>query len=65
MGLSLAVQWLRLQATAVGGMSLIPSWRTTILHVSWQGQKINKSFLKNKNPVMGKDTLCQDTLKSH
>ena len=32
---SLAVQWLRLCASTEGGMGLIPSWGTKILHVMW------------------------------
>ena len=38
-GTSLAVQWLRLQASTAGGMDSIPGWGPKILHDAWHGQK--------------------------
>ena len=36
---SLVVQWLKLCASNTGGLSLIPSWESKILHDSKHGQK--------------------------
>ena len=48
LGTCLVVQWLRLRASAAGGMGLIPGWRTEILHAVQHRQK-NKTFdLKKK-----------------
>ena len=37
LGIFLVVQWLRLCASTAGGVGLIPSWRTKILHVMGHG----------------------------
>ena len=39
-GISLEVQWLRLCTSIVGGVGLIPGWRTRSLHAVKHGQKI-------------------------
>ena len=39
-GTSLAVQWLRLHASAAGDRGLIPDQGTKIPHAVWHGQKI-------------------------
>ena len=41
-GTSLAVQWLRLQASTAGGTGSIPGRGTYIPHATWHDQKINK-----------------------
>ena len=38
----LAVQWLRLHASTVGGAGLIPDCRTRLLHAMRSGQKKRK-----------------------
>ena len=39
LGTSLAVQWLRLCASTVGAMDLIPGQGIKIQHAAWHGQK--------------------------
>ena len=44
-GTSLAVQWLRLQASTEGGVGPIPGWGTKIPHAMQRGQKKKKKNL--------------------
>ena len=44
---SLAVQWLRLHAPNVGGISLTPGWGTKILHAAWHDTKNKINHGKN------------------
>lgn len=46
-GISLAVKWLRLQASTAGSEGLSPGWRTKIPHTTWDGQKKEKERDKN------------------
>ena len=39
-GISLVVQWLRIQASTAGGMDLLPGWGTKIVHATWCSQYI-------------------------
>ena len=41
---SLAVQWLELHASTVGGAGLIPGWGTKISHVAWSSQKKKRNI---------------------
>ena len=41
---SLVAQWLRLSASIVGGMGLIPGQGTRILSAAWPGQKKRSSW---------------------
>ena len=56
---SLAVQWLRLCTPNAGGMGLIPSWGTKILHVAHWGQKINKIRYEKSEPIYKTETDSQ------
>ena len=47
LGISLAVQWLRLHASTAGGAGSTPGQRTKILQVAGHGQSINQSINKN------------------
>ena len=47
---SLAIQWLRPQASIAGGMGSIPGWGAKIPHATGSGQKINFKKLMKKNP---------------
>ena len=47
-GNSLAVQWLGLCASTVGGAGSIPGQGTKIPHATWHGQKINRSLKKKE-----------------
>ena len=47
-GTSLAVQWLRLCASAAGGVGLIPGRGTEILRAAQHGQKIKKERKRKK-----------------
>ena len=49
LGLTLAVQWLRLHASSAGAVGLIPGQRTKISHVAVDGQK--KTQKTNKKLV--------------
>ena len=44
-GTSLAVQWLRLHTSTVGGVGSIPDWGTRILHATWCSQKMKKKLV--------------------
>ena len=54
-GTSLAVQWLRLCTSSIGGIGSIPGQRTKIPHATWCSQKKKKfitiflNVLENKN----------------
>ena len=41
MGNSLVVHWLRLHASSMGALGLIPGWETKIPHAMWHGQKMD------------------------
>ena len=43
-GTSLAVQWLRLQASTAGGVGSIPGWGNKIMHDVWCGKKKKKKI---------------------
>ena len=45
-GVSLAIQWLRLCTSIIGGMGSIPGWGTKIPHAAWRGQKKRKEKKK-------------------
>ena len=53
-GISLAVQWLRLCASNVGGLGLIPGQRTKILHATGHSQKNQPA---NQSYIIGCATL--------
>ena len=36
------LQWLRLPASNIGCMDLVPGWGTKIPRAAWHGQNINK-----------------------
>ena len=40
-GTSLPVQWLKLHASTVEGLALIPGWGIRIPHAAWNSQKVN------------------------
>ena len=44
-GISLAVQWLRLHASNAGAEGWIPGWGTKIPHAMWRGQKEKKTSI--------------------
>ena len=47
-GTSLAVQWLRLCTSIVGGTDLVPGWGTRIPHATWAAKKKKKKIKKKK-----------------
>ena len=47
-------QWLRLHASNIGIMSLIPGWGTKIPHATWYSQKY--CFSMNQGTMVGNDT---------
>ena len=65
-GTSLVVHWLLFCPPTLGGVGLIPDWRTKILYDLWHGQKIkiNKNFKKEVLGVFTGGSMSKKTTPS-
>lgn len=47
LGISLAVQWLRVCTPSTDSLGSIPGWETKALHIAWHGQKRKKLYMSS------------------
>ena len=63
-GISLVVQWLKLQASNAEGTGSIPGQGTKIPHAKWHGQKIKIIIIKNTSEDLLYDTCCSKSSRA-
>ena len=55
----LAVQWLRLRTSNVGGFGSIPGWGTKIPHAIWYSQKKKPKQQETKTKIISLKTILK------